>query len=120
MSDTECGLLCIDFDHAEALRAALPDVTESGRMSDQLRALGDRTRLRLAHALEIGDELCVCDLAWIIGSSQGLVSHHLRQLRAAELVESRKDGKLVMYRLTVVGRRIVTGMTSAVVEGDLV
>lgn len=112
MSDSECDLLCIDFEHAESLRAALPD-PGSTTTSNRIKALGDPTRLRLTHALELGEELCVCDLAWIIGSSQGLVSHHLRQLRACELVDSRKDGKLVMYRLTGDGRAMLTALMSA-------
>ncbi|MEU3271071.1 metalloregulator ArsR/SmtB family transcription factor [Saccharomonospora sp. NPDC006951] len=100
MSDDRCELLCIDFDHAESLRTGLPDPETLRERAERLRALGDPTRLRIAHALRIGDELCVCDLAWIVGSSQGLVSHHLRQLRSAGLVSSRREGKLVMYRLT--------------------
>ena len=64
------------------------------------RALGDQTRLRIAAALLAGDELCVCDMAWVVGASQGLVSHHLRQLRAGGIVTSRKDGRMVMYRLS--------------------
>ena len=45
------------------------------------RALGDPTRLRLALALAEGHELCVCDLAWIVGRSDKLVLHHVRTLR---------------------------------------
>lgn len=112
MSDSACDLLCIDFDRAEALRSALPDPAGLARVTDRLRALGDPTRLRLAHALQVGDELCVCDLAWIIGSSQGLVSHHLRQLRTVELVESRRDGKLVMYRLTSTGQQLLATLAT--------
>lgn len=112
MTDSQCGLLCIHFDRAEALRLALPDPVVTARVSVRLRALGDPTRLRMARALEAGDELCVCDLAWIIGSSQGLVSHHLRQLRAAELVESRREGKLVMYRLTGAGRQMMAELVA--------
>ncbi|MEU6646037.1 metalloregulator ArsR/SmtB family transcription factor [Saccharomonospora sp. NPDC046836] len=100
MSADHCDLLCIDFDHAESLRRALPEPGALQVRADRLKALGDPTRLRIAHALHAGEELCVCDLAWIVGSSQGLVSHHLRQLRSAGLVASRRDGKLVMYRLT--------------------
>lgn len=107
MSETECDLLCIDFDHAEALRAALPDPRSTTGMSLRIKALGDPTRLRLMHALELGEELCVCDLAWVIGSSQALVSHHLRQLRASDLVGSRKDGKLVMYSATPTGHAML-------------
>ncbi len=108
MSDDTCELLCIDFDHAEGLRTALPDQGVLGRLAERLRSVGDPTRLRIANALLVGDELCVCDLAWVVGASQGLVSHHLRLLRAVELVASRRDGKLVMYRLTDSGRQLLT------------
>lgn len=108
MTDDRCELLCIDFDHAEGLRVALPAGGVLGRLADRLRAIGDPTRLRVAHTLLVGDELCVCDLAWVVGASQGLVSHHLRQLRTNGLVSSRRDGKLVMYRLTDLGRQLLT------------
>ena len=62
-------------------------------------ALGDSTRLQILSALRDGGELCVCDLAWIMERSDALVSHHLRVLRTAGLVASRRDGKMVMYRL---------------------
>lgn len=118
MSVDRCELLCIDFDHAESLRAALPEADPLDRQATRLRALGDPTRLRIAHALLVGTELCVCDLAWIVGSSQGLVSHHLRQLRAAGLVASRRDGKLVMYRLAPSGEQLLSATTAPEVEAD--
>lgn len=61
----------------------------------------------LAAALREGEELCVCDLAWISARAQNLVSHHLRLLRSHGLVTSRRDGKLVMYSLTDVGRSLL-------------
>ncbi|TNC29163.1 ArsR/SmtB family transcription factor [Amycolatopsis alkalitolerans] len=118
MSDDRCELLCLDLDRAEALRVALPQGDLVARRAERLRALGDPTRLRIAHALHVGDELCVCDLAWIVGSSQGLVSHHLRQLRSAGLVASRRDGKLVMYRLNAAGHRLLTTITEPATEVD--
>lgn len=69
-------------------------------------ALGDPTRLALVAALRSTDELCVCDLAWITERSQALVSHHLRALRAAGLAVPRRDGKMVMYRLSERGRML--------------
>lgn len=120
MSADRCELLCIDFDHAETLRTALPAAGPLERRAARLRALGDPTRLRVAHALLAGDELCVCDLAWIVGSSQGLVSHHLRQLRSAGLVDSRRDGKLVMYRLSPGGRQLLGMIIDEPAEVDRV
>ena len=61
----------------------------------------------LAAALAQTDELCVCDLSWIAERAQNLVSHHVRVLRGAGLVRSRRDGKMVMYALTETGRALV-------------
>ena len=70
------------------------------------KALADPTRLMLAVALRDADgELCVCDLSWVAERSEKLVSHHVRALRAAGLVRSRRDGKMVMYALTEAGAR---------------
>lgn len=78
------------------------------------RGLADATRLSIAAALAAGDELCVCDMAWVVGSSQGLVSHHLRQLKNASLVSSRRQGKLVMYQLTERGRELTAAVLPSV------
>lgn len=71
------------------------------------KALGDPTRLTLAVALRDGDELCVCDLAWIAGRAENLVGHHLRALRTAGLAASRREGEIVFYTLTDAGRALV-------------
>ena len=112
-SGDACDLLCLDLPHAERIRAALPDLLRVDAVAGTARALGDPTRLRIAAALAAGDELCVCDMAWVVGSSQALVSHHLRQLRTAGIVASRKDGRMVMYRLTDRGRSVLTVLFDA-------
>jgi DNA-binding transcriptional ArsR family regulator len=61
----------------------------------------------LATTLAATDELCVCDVAWVSGRAENLVSHHLRQLRAAGLVTSRRDGKMVLYAMTARGRALL-------------
>jgi ArsR family transcriptional regulator, lead/cadmium/zinc/bismuth-responsive transcriptional repressor len=63
--------------------------------------------LDLPKALADGDELCGCDLAWVAERSENLVSHHLRVLRSAGLVRSRRDGKMVMYAVTEAGRALI-------------
>lgn len=107
-----CDLLCLDLPHAEEIRAALPELPVVERRAAQARALADPTRLRIATALQAGGELCVCDVSWVVGSAQNLVSHHLRQLKAGELVTSRRDGRLVMYSLTPRGRALVAALCS--------
>jgi DNA-binding transcriptional ArsR family regulator len=116
-----CDLLCLDLPHAEAIRATVPDTDAVQAAAAAARGLGDATRLSIAAALAAGDELCVCDMAWVVGMSQGLVSHHLRQLKNAALVSSRRQGKLVMYQLTDRGRQLaaaVLGGATATAGGD--
>ena len=103
-----CDLLCLDLPHAEEVRAQLTASQSHERvLAERARALADGSRLRVARALGLGGELCVCDLAWVCGLSQNTTSHHARQLRTAGLADSRRDGKLVMYRLTPLGARML-------------
>jgi ArsR family transcriptional regulator, arsenate/arsenite/antimonite-responsive transcriptional repressor len=62
------------------------------------RALADRTRLRLLNLMSDG-ELCVCFCVEILGTNQPKISRHLAYLRRAEIVEARRDGKWMHYRL---------------------
>jgi DNA-binding transcriptional ArsR family regulator len=110
MTDDRCDLLCLDAPRAEAIRGKLLDDDAAQDAAERAKALSDPTRLTLAAALREGEELCVCDLAWISERAQNLVSHHLRVLRFHGLVRSRRDGKLVMYSLTGEG----IGLLSAV------
>jgi len=102
-----CELLCLDLPRAEAVRASRPDSDTLWAAAERAKALGDPTRLQVALALREGGELCVCDLAWICERSDKLVSHHARALRAAGLVSSRRDGKMVMYGLTETGAALL-------------
>ena len=105
-----CDLLCLDLPRAEALRHARPDVGDLSAAAEQAKALSDPTRLTVAAALRAGGELCVCDLAWVCERSDKLVSHHVRQLRAAGLVRSRRDGKMVLYTLTEPGAALLAAV----------
>jgi ArsR family transcriptional regulator, lead/cadmium/zinc/bismuth-responsive transcriptional repressor len=113
VADDRCDLLCLDLPRAEAIRAQL-DVAVAEEAAARAKALGDPTRLTLAVALREGDELCVCDLAWITGKAENLVGHHLRTLRTAGLAQSRRDGKVVFYRLTDTGRALLDAHTVVV------
>ena len=110
MSDDRCELLCLDLPKAERLRSERLATEAAGRLAERASALGDPTRLTLAVALADGEELCVCDLAWVAERSENLVSHHLRVLRAAGLVRSRRDGKMVMYSVTEAGRALIAAV----------
>jgi ArsR family transcriptional regulator, lead/cadmium/zinc/bismuth-responsive transcriptional repressor len=114
VSEDHCDLLCLDLPKAERLRAARLSQRDSAWVADRAKALGDATRLTLALALAETDELCVCDLAWVAERAENLVSHHLRVLRSAGLVSSRRDGKMVMYSLTPQGRALLVVLRGAV------
>lgn len=101
-----CDLLCLDLPKAEAVRACIAGLGVN-QAAGRARALADPTRMQLAAALAAGDELCVCDLAWIVGRSDKLVSHHVRILRDAGVAANRRDGKIIFYRLTSTGRDLL-------------
>lgn len=123
MSEDRCDLICIDAPRAEAIRERLLGEGAAQNAAERAKALSDPTRLNLAAALrEAGEdgELCVCDLSWIAGRSQNLVSHHLRSLRSHGLVRSRRDGKLVMYSLTEEGVSLLSAVLGAPLAGEKV
>lgn len=110
--DETCDLLCIDVAKAEALRRGLPSLDVLEAAAEAAKALSDPTRLRLALALRDGEEMCVCDLSWVSERQDKIVSHHLRQLRAAGVARSRKDGRLALYSLTDRGRALLAAVTN--------
>lgn len=115
MSDDRCELLCLDLPLAESLRARV-NLEEAEAAAERAKALGDPTRLLAALALREGGELCVCDLAWVLGRAENLVSHHVRMLRQSGLARSRRDGKMVLYALTARGRGLLDALVPATQE----
>ena len=81
---------------SEARRALLMPSHTVEALADTFRVLGDPTRVRILDALS-GGELCVCDIASLVGISESAVSHQLRLLRGMRLVRHRRDGRLVFY-----------------------
>lgn len=87
--------------HEDAVHDALrdqPNFESLTYLSDTFQVLANPTRLQIVQALA-GRELCVCDLAAVVHSSQSAVSHHLRQLRQMRIVRYRKEGRMAYYRL---------------------
>jgi ArsR family transcriptional regulator, lead/cadmium/zinc/bismuth-responsive transcriptional repressor len=111
VTDDRCDLLCLDLPKAEAIRAELPHAAKLDEPAARMKALGDPTRLLIATALATTDELCVCDLAWVTGRAENLVSHHVRALRSTGLAASRREGKMVLYSLTGDGRALLRAAT---------
>ena len=111
-----CDLLCLDLEIAEKIRGVLLPPDQLRDAAERAHALADPTRLLVASALSQAEELCVCDLAWVCGRSQNLISHHLRALRHAGLVSSRRDKKMVMYVLTENGKALLSAVMAATRE----
>ena len=111
-----CDLLCLDLPKAERVREALPGVDDLELWAAGAKALGDPTRLEVALALGAGGSACICDLAWIVGRDERLVSHHARQLKGAGLARSQREGKMVMYELTNRGRALLDAVSRQVVS----
>ena len=85
----------------DALDRVRCDIIEGGaaqEVADTFRVLADPTRVTILHALCI-DDLCNNDLADLLGISPSAVSHQMRELKLLKLVESRKDGRMVVYRI---------------------
>src|SRR5213080_1392475 len=113
MPADRCDVLCLDLPKAETLRRRRLSADAAEAAASRARALADPTRLGLAASLREGGELCVCDLAWISGRSQNLVSHHLRALKQEGLAASRREGKIVFYSLSEVGVELLDGVFEA-------
>ncbi|GGK21731.1 transcriptional regulator [Caldalkalibacillus thermarum] len=75
------------------------EVDRTEGLAPLFKVLADETRLKIIYALSREDELCVCDVATIIGSTNAAASHHLRMLRNMGLAKHRKEGKMVFYSL---------------------
>jgi ArsR family transcriptional regulator, lead/cadmium/zinc/bismuth-responsive transcriptional repressor len=112
-----CDLLCLDLPKAEAMRTTQPPANRLDELARTARAFADPTRLATAIALRDGGEACVCDLGWVLGRDEKLVSHHLRQLKGAGLARSRREGKMVMYELTERAGMLLDTLVADVVSG---
>jgi DNA-binding transcriptional ArsR family regulator len=91
-----CAAEHLDPNSSAARRQRLLPARTVEGLADTFRVLGDPTRVRILDALATG-ELCVCDIASLVGISESAVSHQLRVLRGMRLVRPRRAGRLVYY-----------------------
>jgi ArsR family transcriptional regulator, lead/cadmium/zinc/bismuth-responsive transcriptional repressor len=108
-----CELLCLDLPKAEALRRSLAPAAELEAAALPFKALTDATRIAVLLSLADGGSCCVCDLSWVVGRDEKLVSHHVRLLKSLGVVRSRREGRMVMYELTDLGRELVASFRAA-------
>ena len=94
-----CGIPCFKAALVARVQQGLADDDALGRVAGLFSLMADPMRLRIVLALTEAPELCVCDVANVLGLSMPATSHHLRRLREAGLVTFRNDGKMAWYRL---------------------
>ena len=82
----------------EKVRREMPGEDTLYDLTELFRIFGDSTRIRILYVL-FEAEMCVCDIAQLLGMTQSAISHQLRALKNARLVKSRRDGKTVFYSL---------------------
>src|SRR5215472_13003715 len=94
-----CSIPCFKEKVVRKIQRRLPpdDVLEEAR--SLFAALSDRARLKILIALQDGEELCVCDVAHVLGTTVSTASHHLRKMRDLRLLKYRNDGKMAYYSL---------------------
>ena len=93
-----CEVSVIHEDIINKVKEAMPEETKLYDLAELFKVLGDTTRIKILYAL-FESEMCVCDIAVLLGMSQSAVSHQLRILRQNKLVKFRKEGKVVYYSL---------------------
>ena len=93
-----CDCDVIHDDIVAKVKENMPQVEELYDLAELFKVFGDSTRVRILWALD-SSEMCVCDIAYLLNMTQSAISHQLRVLKQAELVKSRRDGKIVYYSL---------------------
>ena len=94
---------CCEFMHAHdeivaRVQKEMPGEDTLYDLTELFRIFGDSTRIRILYVL-FEAEMCVCDIAALLGMTQSAISHQLKALKNARLVKSRRDGKTVFYSL---------------------
>ena len=93
-----CDLMAVHEDILERVRREMPDEDTLYNLTELFHVFGDSTRMRILYVL-FASEMCVCDIATLLGLTQSAVSHQLRLLKGMRLVKSRREGKTVFYSL---------------------
>ena len=104
--------------HQEAVQQVLghmPPEDELLDLAELFKVFGDTTRIKILYVL-FESELCVCDIAEILGMSQSAVSHQLRIIKQAKLIKNRRDGKTVYYSLADDHVKTIIGMAKEHLE----
>ncbi len=93
-----CEYMCAHEEIVTRVQEAMPDDELLYDLAELYKIFGDTTRIKILYVLHEA-EMCVCDIAQLLGISQSAISHQLRVLKQAKLVKYRREGKTVFYSL---------------------
>lgn len=93
-----CEITYVDKKKVSSVKNKMKTEKTMQQIAETFKVLGDTTRSKIIFALS-QEELCVCDIANLLGTTKSAVSHQLRVLRNMKLVKYRKEGKMVFYSL---------------------
>lgn len=93
-----CECMHVHGDMIEMVEAHMPQEEELADLAEFFRVFGDTTRIRILYVL-MCSEVCVCDIANLLGMTQSAISHQLRVLKQMDLVKNRREGKTIFYSL---------------------
>jgi DNA-binding transcriptional ArsR family regulator len=94
----KCDSTVIHEDIVKEVRLNMPDEESLMDLADLFKVFGDSTRVKILCALSLS-EMCVCDIAALLGMTNSAISHQLRVLKQSKLIKNRRDGKVVYYSL---------------------
>ena len=94
----QCDFLFVHENVVQKVLQEMPTDETLYDLAELFKVFGDSTRIKILYAL-FESELCVCDIAQLLGLSQNAVSHQLRVLKNSKLVKFRRDGKSIFYAL---------------------
>lgn len=93
-----CNCSEIHEDIVNEVKGVMPEDEMLYDLAELFKVFGDTTRIKILYAL-FSKEMCVCDIASLLGMTHSAISHQLRVLKQARLVKFRKEGKVVYYSL---------------------
>ena len=94
-----CEFYQVHEDIVKAVQEKMPDEDVLCDLAEIFKVFGDSTRIKILYLL-FESEMCVCDIAQLLGMNQSAISHQLRILKQAHLISSRREGKSVIYALS--------------------
>ena len=103
-----CDFLFVHQEIVDRVNREMPAEETLFDLAELFKIFGDSTRIKILYVL-FESEMCVCDIAQLLGMTQSAISHQLQVLKKSKLVKSRREGKTVFYSLADSHVRAILG-----------